>query len=246
MARFQNPGALFLGTLVAQEQKFLKPLLENAKKSGYSKVVEPCAGAFAMSHLAAQVGYSGSQIEASDVSMFTSIMGYAIMGKTLEELEIKAEGFTDEELCDPATALYAQLVLRTAKQAGKDYFYNILLDLQHRRTKAFLGQKSEHFPHLTHLPWSIVGASKPDCDSAPTGHTFTAGHLWFCGQFSFFKVSFFSITLFSSIFVVLICGSFRSFFRTRGGADMPAFSSISRCCGFVNSKCVGCFPDIAV
>lgn len=83
------------------------------------------------------------------------------------------------------------------------------------RTKAFLGQKSEHFPHLTHLPWSIVGASKPDCDSAPTGHTFTAGHLWFCGQFSFFKVSFFSITLFSSIFVVLICGSFRSFFRTR-------------------------------
>ena len=135
MARFQNPGALFLGTLVAQEQKFLKPLLENAKKSGYSKVVEPCAGAFAMSHLAAQVGYSGSQIEASDVSMFTSIMGYAIMGKTLEELEIKAEGFTDEELCDPATALYAQLVLRTAKQAGKDYFYNILLDLQHRRTE---------------------------------------------------------------------------------------------------------------
>ena len=73
MARFQNPGALFLGTLVAQEQKFLKPLLENAKKSGYSKVVEPCAGAFAMSHLAAQVGYSGSQIEASDVSMFTSM-----------------------------------------------------------------------------------------------------------------------------------------------------------------------------
>ncbi|MCM1237156.1 MAG: hypothetical protein NC489_44365, partial [Ruminococcus flavefaciens] len=133
MARFQNPGALFLGTLIAQEQKFLKPLFANAKKNGYTKVVEPCAGAFAMSHLAAQVGYSGSQIEASDVSMFTSIMGYAIMGKTLEELEIKAEGFTDEELYDPATALYAQLLLRTAKQAGKDYFYNIMLDLQYRR-----------------------------------------------------------------------------------------------------------------
>ena len=48
MARFQNPGALFLGTLVAQEQKFLKPLIANAKKNGYTKVVEPCAGAFAM------------------------------------------------------------------------------------------------------------------------------------------------------------------------------------------------------
>lgn len=133
MPKFQNPGALFMCTLVSSEQKFLKPLLQSALKSGYTRVVEPCAGAFAMSHLAAQVGYKGSQIEASDVSMFTSIMGYAIMGKSLEELEIKAEGFTDEEMLDPAIALYAQVYLRTAKQAGKDYFHNLLLDLQYRR-----------------------------------------------------------------------------------------------------------------
>ena len=36
MAKFQNPGAFFLGTLVAQEQKFLKPLIENARKQGYT------------------------------------------------------------------------------------------------------------------------------------------------------------------------------------------------------------------
>ena len=47
MAKFQNPGAFFLGTLVAQEQKFLKPLIENARKQGYTRFVEPCAGAFA-------------------------------------------------------------------------------------------------------------------------------------------------------------------------------------------------------
>ena len=52
MAMFQNPGAFFLGTLVPSEQKFLKVLLESARKSGYTKFVEPCAGAFAMSHLA--------------------------------------------------------------------------------------------------------------------------------------------------------------------------------------------------
>lgn len=71
MAKFQNPGAFFLGTLVAQEQKFLKPLIENARKQGYTRFVEPCAGAFAMSHIAAQCGYKPSEIEASDVSMFT-------------------------------------------------------------------------------------------------------------------------------------------------------------------------------
>ena len=88
MAKFQNPGAFFLGTLVASEQKFLKPLIENARKNGYTRFIEPCAGAFAMSHIAAQSGYKPSEIEASDVAMFTSIMGYAITGQSLEELEI--------------------------------------------------------------------------------------------------------------------------------------------------------------
>lgn len=133
MAKFQNPGAFFLGTLVAQEQKFLKPLIENARKQGYTRFVEPCAGAFAMSHIAAQCGYKPSEIEASDVSMFTSIMGYAITGKSLEELEIRADGFTNEELLDPAVALYAQLYLRTVKNAGKEYFYGIMRDLEYRK-----------------------------------------------------------------------------------------------------------------
>ena len=133
MAKFQNPGAFFLGTLVAQEQKFLKPLIENARKHGYTRFVEPCAGAFAMSHIAAQCGYKPSEIEASDVSMFTSIMGYAITGRSREELEIRADGFTNEELLDPAVALYAQLYLRTVKNAGKEYFYGIMRDLEYRK-----------------------------------------------------------------------------------------------------------------
>ena len=65
--------------------------------------------------------------------MFTSIMGYAIMEKSLEELELKAEGFTKDELMDPAVALYAWKVLSTTRNAGKDYFYNMLLDLQYRK-----------------------------------------------------------------------------------------------------------------
>jgi hypothetical protein len=133
VAKFQNPGAFFLGTLVAAEQKFLKPLIENARKNGYTRFVEPCAGAFAMAHLAVQAGYKPSEIETSDVAMFTTIMGYAITGQSLKELEIKAHGFTDEELLDPATALFAQLYLRAAKQAGKEYYYNIMMDLEYRR-----------------------------------------------------------------------------------------------------------------
>lgn len=133
MPQFQNPGAFFLGTLVPSEQRFLKVLLENARKNGYTKLVEPCAGAFAMSHLAVQSGFKPEQIEASDVSMFTSIMGYAITGKSLEELEIQAKGFSHEELLNPAIALYAWKYLSMVKNAGKEYFYNFMIDLEDRR-----------------------------------------------------------------------------------------------------------------
>lgn len=134
MPQFQNPGAFFIGgTLVPAEQKFLKGLLESAVKSGYTKFVEPCAGTFAMSHLAVQSGFKPEQVEASDVSMMTSVVGYAITGESMEALKIEAQGFSEEELKDPATVLYAQLYLRTVKNAGKEYFYNMLVDLQYRR-----------------------------------------------------------------------------------------------------------------
>lgn len=134
MAQFQNPGAFFVGgTLVPAEQKFLKCLLQSAVKKRYNKFVEPCAGTFAMSHLAVQAGFKPSQIEASDVSMMTSVLGYAIQGKALDDLEITAKGFNEEELKNPATALYAQIYLRMVKNAGKEYFYNMLMDLKYRK-----------------------------------------------------------------------------------------------------------------
>ena len=133
MAIFQNPGGFFLSTLASSEQKFLKILIENAIKNGYTKFVEPCAGAFALSHLAIQSGFKPNQIETSDVSMFTSIMGYAVTGRSLEKLCLHANGFSDEELLDPATALYAWKYLRTVKNAGNDYFYNYLTDMEYRR-----------------------------------------------------------------------------------------------------------------
>lgn len=134
MAMFQNPGTFFVGgTLTPVEQRFIAVLLKNAHKQGYTRFVEPCAGAFAMSHIAAQCGYKPSEIEASDVSMFTSIMGYAITGRSLEELEIRADGFTNEELLDPAVALYAWKYLKATRNAGREYGYELMVDLEARR-----------------------------------------------------------------------------------------------------------------
>lgn len=134
MPKFQNPGMFFVGgTLVPAEQKYLKNFIENARKNGYTKFVEPCAGAFAMSHIAAQSGFKPSEIESSDVAMFTSIMGYAITGQSLDELEIQAHSFTREELLDPAVALYAWKYLKATRSAGTAYGYEIMRDLEYRR-----------------------------------------------------------------------------------------------------------------
>lgn len=133
MAFFMNPGAMFLGCLGPSEQKFLVTLIDTASKSGYTRFVEPCAGTFAMSNLAVQNGFKPEQIEASDVSMMPTVLGYAITEQSLEPLEIHAQGFSDEELLDPATALYAQLYLRTSKSAGNEYFHELMKDLKVRR-----------------------------------------------------------------------------------------------------------------
>ncbi len=133
MAFFMNPGAMFLGCLGIPEQRFLVKLIGSAAQSGYTRFIEPCAGTFAMANLAVQNGFKAGQIETSDVNMMSTVLGYAITGQSLEPLEIHAQGFEDSELLDPATALYAQLYLRTSKKAGNDYFYQMLTDLRLRR-----------------------------------------------------------------------------------------------------------------
>lgn len=68
-------GALFVGALSTSDKEFLKTLLVNARAKGYNRFVEPCAGALAMSFLAAESGFEPASIEASDVSYFSGVMG---------------------------------------------------------------------------------------------------------------------------------------------------------------------------
>lgn len=187
MAMFQNPGTFFVGgTLTPVEQRFIAVLLKNAHKQGYTRFVEPCAGAFAMSHIAAQCGYKPSEIEASDVSMFTSIMGYAITGQSLEELEIRADGFTNEELLDPAVALYAWKYLKATRNAGREYGYELMVDLEARREyyidslRAQLDRAKQLLHGMSYRPLDMLKHLEecyddPHCIVIANPPTYTAG-----------------------------------------------------------------------
>lgn len=144
---FQRPRRDVLGMLGYGGAKILGKSDKECCEERYTRFVEPCAGTFAMSNLAIQNGYKPEQIETSDVSMMSSVMGYAITGKPLDELEIHAQGFSNEELLDPAVALYAQMYLRTSKTAGNEYFFNLLKDLRDRREEhigAYPAEPGEH------------------------------------------------------------------------------------------------------
>lgn len=130
-----NNGSLFIGALSTGDKEFLKVLLKNARTKGYDRFIEPCAGALAMSFLAAESGFDPKKIEASDVSYFSGVYGRAVSDQSIEDMGIKAKGFTEEELKDPATALYAQLYLKSLKSAGKEYFYELIRDLKYRKAE---------------------------------------------------------------------------------------------------------------
>lgn len=134
MPGFTLPGILFLATLSKPELVFLRDLFARAYSAGYRRLVEPAAGALAMSHLARQAGWPAEALEASDVSLFSAIFGYAASGQSLAPLQIEAEGFDAEELLDPATALYAQMICRYARMGEKAHYWaEVVRDLRLRR-----------------------------------------------------------------------------------------------------------------
>lgn len=86
MAFGQNPGALLVGTLSQEDKAFVASVLRAAKKAGYEKVVEPCSGGLAMSCIAADCGFE--DIEASDITLFSGILGRYVEGRGIEDMDI--------------------------------------------------------------------------------------------------------------------------------------------------------------
>lgn len=180
MAFMTNPGALFIGGLRADEKKYLKKLLKTAKQSGYSKIIEPCAGAFAMSQIGAEVGFDPKLMQCSDVCLMSTVLGYALMEKSLDDLTIRHK--TLKENFNHVEVLYHQLLLMRANSDGSsEYGYQVLVDLtknkeyylrelQHciDRAKELIGgitytaeDMMEHIDRVADDPQAIILANPP-------------------------------------------------------------------------------------
>jgi hypothetical protein len=135
---FNSPEILFLNTWDEPERNYLYPIFQKLRQRGYTRFVEPCAGAFVMPSIAVEGGWPRAQMLMSDVSLFSSLMGYTFMGKPLDDLEIRVDG-EPIAMADgvtvarqAATVLYRQLVLRMDRRPELPYWDELRHDLSER------------------------------------------------------------------------------------------------------------------
>jgi len=82
------PIKIFQGITPKPFREYLNMVLGTLKDK-YKRLFIPCVGQFTMPTVAINCGWPAEKVVASDISLYSSILGYEISGKPLEELEIK-------------------------------------------------------------------------------------------------------------------------------------------------------------
>lgn len=138
MAGFASPGVLFVGGVHQLEREFMRIAIKRLWATGvYTSTVEPCCGAMAMSSVAREAGVPAQAIRASDITLFSAIIGTYLAGDPLQDLGICLDGepvYTPSEPTQAAAwLLYLQVLYRLRAQAkGQVYWLELLRDLEER------------------------------------------------------------------------------------------------------------------
>src|SRR5690606_11932212 len=96
----------------------------NLKGLGYDKIVLPAVGEFNLAAIAIEAGFEPDQIYASDISAYSSALGYLFAGKPIDDLgltlsdEIQAEvDAQTDDFGKVAIILYNMRLIKLSKIA---------------------------------------------------------------------------------------------------------------------------------
>ncbi len=129
---YNNPGALFIGAMYQGDRAFFQAVLERARKAGYERFVEPCSGTLSVSCYAADAGFE--RIEASDVTMFSGILGRYAEGRGIGDMGIR-ERATGRPIEGHVDALYESKRAMLEAEAGSEYGLALLEDFEAREAE---------------------------------------------------------------------------------------------------------------
>ena len=164
MSGFTTPGLLFLEGWNQPQRTWTRDLLTGLRAYGYIRTVEPCSGALAMSVMARAGGFGPAQIEASDVSLLSSVVGYLMAGVPVGDLGVHVDGELfvpdgEDEIDRGADILIKQLELRLAQRQSV-HWNEYVRDVQERRAihreKVAKTLRDQHF-HLAGLKYDPMG-----------------------------------------------------------------------------------------
>lgn len=137
MAGFTSPSILFLSTWDGPERTHCARILKGLRAKGYSRYVEPSVGGFAMPLVAVDNGWTAEQMDTTDVSLFTSTLGYMNAGHDLRNLGVRLDGDVVSLPGSPAEQaaqiLWLQLLTRTEVRPEGEYWKQMVRDLRERK-----------------------------------------------------------------------------------------------------------------
>ncbi len=85
----QQIEKLFLGSTPSDQRQFITPALSYLTSKGSDHIVIPAVGQFALAKCAIEAGFPPATIATSDISFFTSALGYFYSGRPLADLPFR-------------------------------------------------------------------------------------------------------------------------------------------------------------
>lgn len=148
---------VFLGNTPQDQRKFVTGLLEYLGPR-YPSVVIPCVGQFTLAKCAIEAGYPPEQISASDISLFSSALGYLYSGRPLEELPFNVNGAHGERYArcasDVERAAFLLWLMKVA-QLNEQVFYE-------REIMRDYVERQDHYIGT----WPRPSSARADCTPA--------------------------------------------------------------------------------
>jgi len=125
----QQLDKIFLGSVISEHRKYLTDVLKHLKAQGHKRVTIPAVGQFGMVKCAIEAGFKPSEIYSSDISLFSSILGYLYSDTPIENLPISDDMRAEinrkyDNDCDKAAHL---LLLIKTQQLDENKLYTAVI-----------------------------------------------------------------------------------------------------------------------
>lgn len=116
---------IFLGHTPVDQRKYITAVLKHLVKT-HPKIIIPAVGQFTLVKCAIAAGYEKQNIYTSDISLFTSLLGYHFSGRSVDELDfeiVNDEYRAEYTLCqsDGEKIAYILWLMKTAQMSKIHY-----------------------------------------------------------------------------------------------------------------------------